>query len=487
MLCGVAPSQAGGGWGTWIRTKAARVRAGSSTAKLSPNGTAPGAVWRGSGVLPWVRGAVQAREAETACPAGREHQSCDVRVPRRGGAGQEVLPRYRAMAEDAAIDAAIPSSALTSLHDAAPVAPTAGTALPVAAAPIHLVPSPGPVAAAAGPAHGAPAYAALDLGTNNCRLLIGAPTGGGFRVVDSFSRIVRLGEGLAATGRLADAAMDRALAALGACADKLQRRPLRGFTAVATEACRRAANGAAFLARVEAETGIRPRIITAREEAELAMESCAPLIEEGDRRALLFDIGGGSTEIAWIRVGPRQGRASGPPAVQLIGTVSMPVGVVTLAERAGPSCFTLAGFGTVVDEVAAHLDAFDAVHCISQEIRAGGVRLIGTSGTVTTLAGVALALPRYRRPLVDGRTLDAEVADQALGDLFALGRAGLAAHPCVGPERVEFVLPGCAIYAAIRRVWPVPTLTVADRGLREGMLLRMMRADRGGHHGAWRR
>jgi exopolyphosphatase/guanosine-5'-triphosphate,3'-diphosphate pyrophosphatase len=331
----------------------------------------------------------------------------------------------------------------------------------------------------------APTYAALDLGTNNCRLLVAAPLhGGGFRVVDSFSRIVRLGEGLAATGRLSEGAMDRAVAALAACAEKLARRPVRGFHAVATEACRRAANGAAFLARVEAETGLKPRVISAREEAELAMESCAPLLGCGDRRALLFDIGGGSTEIAWIRVPPPRGAFGGPaytgrhsaPA-ELIGYVSLPFGVVTLAERAGASCFTEQGFGEVVELVAEHLRRFDRVHCIGQEIRAGGVRLIGTSGTVTTLAGVALALPRYRRPLVDGRTLEACVADQAMGDLFALGRDGLAAHPCVGPERVEFVLPGCAVYAAIRQIWQVPSLTVADRGLREGMLLRMMRAD----------
>jgi exopolyphosphatase/guanosine-5'-triphosphate,3'-diphosphate pyrophosphatase len=316
-------------------------------------------------------------------------------------------------------------------------------------------------------------YAALDLGTNNCRLLLGCPTGpASFRVTDSFSRIVRLGEGLGASGRLSQPAMDRALAALHACAQKLARRPVRALQAVATEACRRAANGAEFLARVEAETGLRLRIISAREEAELAMEACAPLLECGDRRALLFDIGGGSTEIAWIRILP--GRA----VPELIGTISVPVGVVTLSERCGPSCFTEAGFHAVVDEVAAKLRGFDAVHCIGHEIHAGGVRLMGTSGTVTTLAGVAMALPRYRRLLVDGQTLDADVADQALGDLFALGRAGLAAHPCVGPERVDFVLPGCAVYAAIRRVWPVPKLTVADRGLREGILLRLMRTDR---------
>lgn len=319
-------------------------------------------------------------------------------------------------------------------------------------------------------------YAALDLGTNNCRLLVGSPTncgqrGQGFRVVDSFSRIVRLGEGLAGTGNLSDAAMDRALGALRACADKLSRRPVRHVQAIATEACRRAGNGPAFLARVEAETGLRLRIITAREEAELAMEACGPLLGREDRRVLLFDIGGGSTEIAWIRVRP-------DAASEMIGYTSLPLGVVTLAERAGDDCFTEAGFSAVVDEVAARLACFDAVHSIGREIRFGGVRLMGTSGTVTTLAGVALALPRYRRPLVDGQTLDCHTADAALGDLFALGREGLAAHPCVGPERVDFVLPGCAVYAAIRRVWPAPRLTVADRGLREGMLLRMMRADR---------
>ncbi|WP_209318729.1 Ppx/GppA phosphatase family protein [Falsiroseomonas selenitidurans] len=330
-----------------------------------------------------------------------------------------------------------------------------------------------PRAAGWQPSPASGAYAALDLGTNNCRLLLGTPSGpGGFRVIDSFSRIVRLGEGLGATGQLSEAAMDRALAALHACAQKLVRRPVRALQAVATEACRRAGNGPTFLARVEAETGLRLRIITAREEAELAMESCAPLLEPGDRRAILFDIGGGSTEIAWIRIQP------GRQVPELIGTISVPVGVVTLSERCGPSCFTEAGFHAVVDEVAARLRGFDAVHCIGQEIRAGGVRLMGTSGTVTTLAGVAMALPRYRRLLVDGQILESCDADQALGDLFALGRDGLAAHPCVGPDRVDFVLPGCAVYAAIRRVWPVPRLTVADRGLREGILLRQMRLDR---------
>jgi len=310
-------------------------------------------------------------------------------------------------------------------------------------------------------------FAAIDLGTNNCRLLVGTPTHEGFRVIDSFSRIVRLGEGLHRHGRLSPTAMDRAIAALHAIAFRLARRPVQGMRAVATEACRQAANGAEFLARAQLETGLRFDLISTREEAELALESCAPLLAHEGRRALLFDIGGGSTELAWVRLGG--------PAPELIGYDSLPVGVVSLAERFGAAGFTGSGFDAMVDDVKARLRAFESVHCIAHETRLGGVRLLGTSGTVTTLAGVALKLARYRRPLVDGIVLSAEAADEALAELRALGRDGLAAHPCVGPDRVEFVLPGCAVFEAIRQTWPMAEVTVADRGLREGMLLRMMR------------
>lgn len=315
-----------------------------------------------------------------------------------------------------------------------------------------------------------PAFAALDLGTNNCRMLVGTPAGNGFRVVDSYSRIVRLGEGLHHSGTLCSGAMDRAMAALRDCADRLARSRPRMVRAIATEACRRARNGREFLDRVKREIGLEIGVITSREEAELAMESCMPLLEAAGRRALLFDIGGGSTELAWVRVD------CGQPS--LIGYVSLPVGVVTLAERFGEAAFTEDGFEAMVRDVTDRLVAFESVHCISREIRDGGVRLLGTSGTVTTLASVVLNLERYRRALVDGVALSRRDADEALGCLRAMDRDGLATHPCVGPDRVDFVLPGCAIYAAIASMWPAPDVVVADRGLREGMLLRMMRADR---------
>lgn len=316
----------------------------------------------------------------------------------------------------------------------------------------------------------APAFAALDLGTNNCRMLVGTPSGDGFRVLDSFSRIVRLGEGLHHTGSLSETAMERALGALQACAGRLARRPIRRLRAIATEACRRASNGAEFLARVRAETGLDVGVISAREEAELALESCAPLLGGSDRRALLFDIGGGSTELAWVRL------SAGRPV--LIGYDSLPVGVVTLAERWGSAGFDPSGFEAMVEDVVGRLAQFESIHCIGHEIRDGGVTLLGTSGTVTTLAGVALNLTRYRRPLVDGLALTAADAEAALTSLRSLGRDGLMAHPCVGPDRVDFVLPGCAVFAAITRLWPAPRVLVADRGLREGMLLRMIRGER---------
>jgi exopolyphosphatase / guanosine-5'-triphosphate,3'-diphosphate pyrophosphatase len=271
--------------------------------------------------------------------------------------------------------------------------------------------------------------------------------------------------------------MERAMAALHGCAARLARRPVRAVRAIATEACRRAVNGDEFLARVRSETGLPIDVISSREEVELALESCAPLLADSGRRALLFDIGGGSTEIAWVRV-----NCDGS-APELIGYLSLPVGVVTLSERCANICYSEEGFSGVVSDITAMLRPFEAVHRICQEIRQGGVMMVGTSGTVTTLAGVSLKLERYRRGLVDGLCLERPAVEAALAEARALGREGLRRHPCIGADRVDFVLPGCAIFAAIHELWQVPKLIVADRGLREGMLMRLMRASRPARRG----
>jgi len=333
-------------------------------------------------------------------------------------------------------------------------------------------------------------FAALDLGTNNCRLLVAQPDRDGFAVVDAFSRIVRLGEGLRETGRLSDAAMERAVRALQVCAGKLRRRQVTRVRAIATEACRRAANGTEFLARVERETGLRLDIITTAEEARLALAGCAPLLDFSHRRALVFDIGGGSTELSWVALeGSRP--VSDPQRIRSIGWCSLPWGVVNLSEhwsQAGAAGEPpLAGYHRMVDHIATLLVAEKARFGWSTELAESGVQLLGTSGTVTTVAGVLLDLPRYDRMAVDGRWLEISEVARASHLLAEMPLDLRAAHPCIGPERADLVVAGCAILEAIHRHWPVARLRVADRGVREGLLHGLMKHHRGGRRRPARR
>jgi exopolyphosphatase / guanosine-5'-triphosphate,3'-diphosphate pyrophosphatase len=309
--------------------------------------------------------------------------------------------------------------------------------------------------------------AALDLGTNNCRLLVARPAGGGFRVVDAFSRIVRLGEGLAATGALSEGAIARTLDALKVCAGKIAFRRIVSGRYVATEACRRAANCEAFLARVRAEVGLEIEIISTGEEARLVVSGCAPLLDPRVPYAIVFDIGGGSTEIVWLRLAHARDRRHWRP--RILGSVSLPLGVVTLTDRFGGEVSPTA-YRTMVDEASCALRPFESVHRILRQVRAGRVQMLGSSGTVTTLAGIHLALPRYTRALVDGSSLTFEQIAAVSAHLAGLDVAGRAASPCVGRERADLVLSGCAILDAICETWPVGKLRVADRGVREGIL-----------------
>ncbi|WP_432442839.1 Ppx/GppA phosphatase family protein [Neorhizobium alkalisoli] len=324
-------------------------------------------------------------------------------------------------------------------------------------------------------------YAALDLGTNNCRLLIAQPTRPGqFRVVDAFSRIVRLGEGLGTSRRLANDAMDRAVEALRICAAKLAHRPVRRMRLIATEACRAAENGEEFLARVRSETGLELEIIDRETEARLAVSGCSSLVGREARSVVLFDIGGGSSEIAVIRIGDNR---SSRLANHITHWTSLPVGVVTLSERHGGRDVTPDVFAAMVAEVEGMLASFDCPP-INLSRRAGpeDFHLIGTSGTVTTLAGVHLDLPRYDRRKVDGLWLSDDEVSAMQAKLLSWDFSDRAANPCIGPDRADLVLAGCAILEAIRRRWPSQRMRVADRGLREGLLTDMMADD-----GVWRR
>jgi exopolyphosphatase / guanosine-5'-triphosphate,3'-diphosphate pyrophosphatase len=318
-------------------------------------------------------------------------------------------------------------------------------------------------------------YAALDLGTNNCRLLVARPGPGGFRIVDSFSRIVRLGEGLGLGNRLADGAMRRTLDALATCADRLNDRDVRRRRLIATEACRAAENGPEFLADVSRITGLDLEIIDRRTEAELAAAGCAVLMARSAESAILFDIGGGSTEVVWLAAG---GEAI-PIRARIRAWTSLPVGVVTLAERHGGHDVTPELYRRMVDEVRGLLAPFRK----DVDPRRLGTRfhLLGTSGTVTTIAALHLGLDRYDRRQVDGLWMSTGEAAVVIGGLMRMSHAERAANACIGRERADLVLAGCAIYDALAELFPTGRIRIADRGLREGILMQLMMED-----GVWR-
>ncbi|MGE5537000.1 MAG: Ppx/GppA phosphatase family protein [Gemmatimonas sp.] len=315
-----------------------------------------------------------------------------------------------------------------------------------------------------------PCYAALDLGSNNCRLLIArrSEANGGFTVVDSFSRVIRLAEGLGnrdaedASGALAPAAIERALGALAVCRDKVRRHPIAGIRAVATDACRRAGNREAFLARVRRETGFAIDVISAAEEASLALAGCSPLLAQGPRTALVLDVGGGSSELMWVET--VAGRA------RLIDFVSLPVGVVGLAERFPDS----SAFEDMVALAAEELAAFEARNAIAKLAREGQVGFVGTSGTATTIAALHLGLATYDRSRVDGLDMSLDEVRAIVARVLAMSPDALVGDPRIGRARAAFVVPGIAILEAVLRAWPVARIRVADRGVREGILVQLM-------------
>lgn len=309
--------------------------------------------------------------------------------------------------------------------------------------------------------------AALDLGTNNCRLLVARPCGEAFEIVDSFSRIVRLGEGIAYSGRLAERAMARTIAALRICARIMTRHGAARARCVATEACRRASNGRDFLIRVQRATGISLEIIRQDQEARLALLGCVPLIDPMAAHVLLVDVGGGSTELLWL---DRRGEQGGGV---VRAAVSLPMGVVTLAEAYGDEPDT-ATYDAMVHEIRTRLIPIEAAYHLRAAFSHGAVQMIGTSGTVTTLAALLLDLPRYDRSRVDGLVVETQALSGIGRRLRGMTVAQRAAHPCIGIGRADLVVGGCAILEAILECWPVTSLSVADRGLREGILHGLM-------------
>ena len=335
---------------------------------------------------------------------------------------------------------------------------------------------------------GVPVYGALDLGTNNCRLLVARPSRRGFLVIDAFSRIIRLGEGVLRSGYLSDAAMNRTIDALKICSDKMRRRNVSRSRLIATEACRIAANSGEFIDRVRRDTGLSLEIVSRETEAKLAVSGCASLIDRNCDWALVFDIGGGSSELIWLDLTrlARPWRRSIYDRLEVQGCIagwtSLPIGVVNLAERHGGREVGRENYEAMVADVMAALTSFEGAYRFRERISKGCAHFLGTSGTVTTIAGIHLGLPAYDRSRVDGCWLGAPDVRRVSDALIDMSYAERVAQPCIGQERADLVLAGCAILEALLRVWPCQRLRVADRGLREGILATLMSED--GHGGA---
>jgi exopolyphosphatase / guanosine-5'-triphosphate,3'-diphosphate pyrophosphatase len=353
-----------------------------------------------------------------------------------------------------------------------------------------MAPTDGRVAAEGYKDAGAPAralapliYGALDLGTNNCRLLIAKPSRRGFLVIDAFSRIIRLGEGVLSSGRLSDAAMSRTIEALKVCAEKMGRRAVTRSRLIATEACRIAANSGDFIERARRETGLSIEIVTQETEAKLAVSGCASLIDRNCDWALVFDIGGGSSELIWLNLAQlgREWRRTLHDRLDvqtcIAAWTSLPIGVVNLAERHGGRDVTPENYEAMVAEVIEGIQSFEQRHRFGDRIANRRAHFLGTSGTVTTISGIHLELPMYDRSRVDGCWLSARDVRTVSNNLVAMTYAQRVAQPCIGHERADLVLAGCAILEALLRIWPCQRLRVADRGLREGILATLMAED----------
>ena len=334
-------------------------------------------------------------------------------------------------------------------------------------------------------------YAALDLGTNNCRLLVARPSRRGFVVVDAFSRVIKLGEGMTQSGALSEDAMTRTIDALKVCADKMIRRGVKRSRLIATEACRVARNADEFVARVREETGLDLEIIDRETEARLAVSGCASLIDRQSDGALVFDIGGGSSELILLDLRCIKDQQKHRPHDRLwaqdcvAAWTSLPVGVVTLAEQFAGEPMDEATFEAMVDEVHKALRQFDSDHGVSGRIADCKTHLLGTSGTATTIAGIHLGLEYYDRRRVDGCWLSAEQVRAVSERLTAMKHEERVRQACIGRERADLIIAGAAILEALLRAWTCERLRVADRGLREGILATLMAED--GVHDLWRR
>lgn len=304
--------------------------------------------------------------------------------------------------------------------------------------------------------------AAIDLGTRNCRLIIAKHHGGQIEIVDLFSRFVCLGEGVAQSRRLGRKAMERTITVLKQCAKRLSHYPNVVFSGVTTDAVRRAENAQSFLRRVARETGLKLEMIDEKEEAYYEVLGCARVLDMRKKRHIIFDIGGGSSEIILCSLDQEK-------RVRIDEMLSLPYGVVNLYESVDKLTFT--SYTSIVEEVQNLCRRFLVAHLgdlASQDVSA--FQVIGTSGTTTTVAAMHHNLKMYDRERVDGTSLCFEDVQKVIHYVQSLSPAERRSNAFCGHVEDDLVLTGFAILEGILRAVPCMYFTVTDAGVRDGLI-----------------
>lgn len=310
-------------------------------------------------------------------------------------------------------------------------------------------------------------FAAIDLGTNSCRLLVGRYDGV-LKIVDSYSKVVRLGENLGQTNLLCEEAIERSLKTLKICVEKVKNNDVTHIRAVATEACRRAMNTSILLDRAKNDLDLTIEVISNEEEALLALTGCSGAFQGNIPYGIVFDIGGGSTEIMWVAI------KEGIPNFDVMDWISLPFGVVTLSDAYGAYSTSPRIYDQIRKKIKEKLIPFSEKNKIQNYIHARQVQMVGTSGTGTTLAAIHLKLQRYDRYLIDGIYLRGSEIRSITQSILHMTPKQRNSHPCIGVGRSDLAITGAAILEGICDTWTLPWIRVADRGVREGILMSLI-------------
>lgn len=304
-------------------------------------------------------------------------------------------------------------------------------------------------------------FAAIDLGSRNCRTIVGCQSkAGAFEYIETYSKSVSLADGVAASKKLSRKSMDRTIEALAFCSKVLSRYAGLTYLAVATDAMRRAENASVFIKRVKRELGLIISIITPQEEAYYAALGCIEVLSLETEIFVVFDIGGGSSEIALCR-------QKSDKDIELIDSLSIPYGVINLLES--KDHLTFSGYSNLVQKISDLSRDFLNQYATTLDF-VNNFQCIGTSGTTTTVAALNMNLRFYDREKINDSILQFSEILKTVHYVQSLSEDERKLHPYISQSNEDLVLGGLTILEGIVRGLPASTITVTDRGVRDGVV-----------------